>query len=59
MAEQEDSEITSPHENITATTTNRTTLAEINLKTTRTALLQARLQRKIHSESGRKGGEVI
>lgn len=43
MAEQEDSEITSPHESITATTTNRTTLAEINLKTTRTALLQARL----------------
>ena len=42
MAEQKDPELTSTHEHehIKTTTTNRATVAENNLKTSRMALLQ-------------------
>lgn len=59
MAEEEDTRLTYPHKHIKTTTANRATLPEINLGTSKTALLQPKLGRKSYTESGRRRGKVI
>ena len=46
------------HKHIKNTTTCKITLAEINMKTSKTTLLQPSLYIKIHMKAGRKGGEA-
>lgn len=53
MVEEENAMLTSPQQHIKITTIQGTTLTEIDLKTSRIAILQTRQQRKIHMESGR------
>ena len=48
----------SPHKHIKNKTTCKTTLTEINLKTSRTSLPQPSLYIKVQVESGRKRGEA-
>ena len=48
-----------PHEHIKITITCRATLIKNDLKISRMALLQPRLLRKNHMESGRREGEEI
>lgn len=59
MVEEEDTRLTHPHKHIKTTTANRATLPEINLGTSKTALLQPKLGRKSYTESGRRRGKAI
>ena len=59
MAEQEDAELTSPHKHIKSTSTCGAILTENKLETGKKTIMQPRLYRNIHTESGRKGREEI
>lgn len=61
MGDKENTGLTSPHRHIKITTTYGATPAEIDLGASRTALLQSRLQRKIHTgkrEEKRSGQDL-